>query len=491
MVHSDCIPHQIHLTTAQVRKMGQGLGVNLKHSQMGADKGDVVVMLKPQNARKLLTSYRKQKGMRLQLSPEELDTTIKQGTGFFQMLKKYTGINKTDVIRGAKKIGKDAIKHGSVVAGTAIGAYMGNPMAGAMIGKALGEAGEATIDSIEPTRAGVKLDYRKGISAGKKSIIADAKKVAVEALDEQLDKLPPQYRAIGERALAGAYPDSASAIRDAVNTYARDSGFGLYGGAMVGGDRGMYRPLIGGDKGIRKMGGRMVKGSPEAKAYMAELRNRKKGGSAVGDWFKKAGRTIKKGFDKEIAKPFMKDVGNPTAKVFTKDIPQTFTSKDAMSAYKQIGKHAIEQGIPIATALASMAMGDPTGMSGAMVGNVAQQYASKAYTDKVGTGRPRGRPRKIGGASAMLSAPYKQALRLNKNTYGLQLGNFSADSNAPVSSFSTNPRVRPSSTEMTLSPYLSTTAPAMNPFVPTYYSQAGGQSCGYGGRGLYGGGGLF
>ena len=478
MVHSDCIPHQIHLTSAQVKKMGQGLGVNLKHSQMGADKGDVVVMLKPQNARKMLTSYRKSKGMRLQLSPEELDTTIKQGTGFFQMLKKYTGINKTDVIRGAKKIGKDAIKHGSVVAGTAIGAYMGNPMAGAMIGKALGDAGEATIDSIEPTRAGIKLDYKKGISAGKKSIIADAKKVAVEALDAQLDKLPPQYRRIGENALAGAYPDSASAIRDAVNTYARDSGFGLYGGAMMGGDKGMYK-LIGGDKGVRKMGGRMVKGSPEAKAYMAELRNRKKGGSAVGDWFKKAGKTIEKGFKKDIARPFMRDVGNPTAKAFT--------SKDAMTAYKQIGKHAIEQGIPIATALASMAMGDPTGMSGAMVGNVAQQYASKAYTDKVGTGRPRGRPRKIGGASAMLSTPYKQALRLNKGTYGLDLGNFSSD-NAPISSFTTNPRVRPSSDEMTLSPYLSTTAPAMNPFVPTYPTQAGGTSCGYGGRGLYGGG---
>lgn len=474
MVHSDCIPHQIHLTMGQVKKMGQGLGVNVKHSQMGADKGDVVVMLKPQNARKMLTSYRKSKGMRLQLSPEELDTTIKQGTGFFKMLKKYTGINKSDVISGAKKVGKQAIKHGSVVAGTAIGAYMGNPMAGAMIGKALGEAGEATIDSIEPTRAGVKLDYRKGISAGKKSIIADAKKVAVEALDEQLDKLPPQYRKIGERALAGEYPDSASAIRDAVNTYARDSGFGLYGGAFVGGDRGM-----------RKMGGRMVKGSPEAKAYMAELRNRKNGGAScggkinIGKAFKDLGRTIDKGFKKDIAKPFMRDVGNPTAKAFT--------SKDAMSAYKQIGKHAIEQGIPIATALASMAMGDPTGMSGAMVGNVASQYASKAYGDKVGTGRPRGRPRKIGGASAMLSTPYKQALRLNKSTYGLDLGNFSSD-NAPISSFTTNPRVRPSSDEMTLSPYLSTTAPAMNPFVPTYYSQAGGQSCGYGGRGLYAGG---
>lgn len=478
MVHSDCIPHQIHLTMGQVRKMGQGLGVNVKHSQMGADKGDVVVMLKPQNARKMLTSYRKSKGMRLQLTPEEFDATMKQGTGFFQMLKKYTGINKSDVISGAKKVGKQAIKHGSVVAGTAIGAYMGNPMAGAMIGKALGEAGEATIDSIEPTKAGVKLDLRKGISAGKKSIVSDAKRVAVEALDEQLDKLPPQYRKIGEKALAGEYPDSASAIRDAVETYARDSGFGLYGGAMVGGD-----------KGMRKMGGRLKKGSPEAKAYMKALRDRKAGGKIdIGKTFRDLGKKIDKGFKKDISRPFMRDVGKPLEK--------ELTSKKAMDVYKAIGKHAIEQGIPVATALASMAMGDPTGMSGAVVGNVAQQYASKEYDKAVGgrvmgCGRPRGRPRKVGGAGqttgATLSTPFKQALRLNKNTYGLDLGNFSTE-NAPISSFTTNPRVRPSSEEMTLSPYLSTTAPAMNPFVPTYATQAGGTSCGYGGRGLYGGG---
>jgi hypothetical protein len=132
-----------------------------------------------------------------------------------------------------------------------------------------------------------------------------------------------------------------------------------------------------------------------------------------------------------------------------------------------------------------MALGDPTGMSGAMVGNVAQEYASKGYSRGTGIPRPRGRPRKVGGASAMLSAPYRQALKLNKNTYGLSLGNFSTESNAPLSAFETDKRVRPSSTEMTLSPYQSLSSPAMNPFVPTYATQAGGTMCGYGGRGLY------
>jgi hypothetical protein len=276
MRSGDFVPHQIHLTRPQIQKLGQGLSTNLKHSQMGADKGDIVVMLRPQNARKMLTSYKKSKGMRLSLSPDELDETMKHGTGFFKTLKKWTGINKTDVIKGAKKIGKEAIKHGSVVAGTAIGAYMGNPMAGAMIGKALGEAGEATIDSIEPTKAGVKFDARAGARAGAKSIYKDARKVAVEAIDEQLDKLPPEYRKIGEKALAGEYPDSASAIRDVVG--ASMGGFGLYGG-------------------------RLVTGSPEAKARMAMLRERKAGGKInIGKAFKKLGSDIDKGFKKEIAR---------------------------------------------------------------------------------------------------------------------------------------------------------------------------------------------
>jgi hypothetical protein len=79
--------------------------------------------------------------------------------------------------------------------------------------------------------------------------------------------------------------------------------------------------------------------------------------------------------------------------------------------------------------------------------------------------------------------PYKQALRRN---YGVSLNNVEVVTE-PVSKFSgVDKRVRPSSTEMTLSPYQSMSSPAMNPFVPTKYTQQGGTSCGYGGKGLYG-----
>jgi hypothetical protein len=450
MVGKDFIPHQLGLTQAQINKLVEGKPVNIQHGKMGAGAGDIVIHLKPQNARKLLTAYKKGKGMRLTMHPHEIDTSLKHGSGFFQTLKKYTGIGKTQFLGGAKKIGKKVIADGATVAGTAIGAYMGNPMAGAMIGQALGKAGEKAVDSIQPSKGklGIKFDPREGV----KSLKEDAKMYAVEAIDRQIDKLPPQYRDVAQNALAGKYPDAESLIYDVGSASFKDMG-----------GYGVRRP---------------AKGSAEMREKMARLRAMKGGKIDIGKAFKKLGKDIDKGFKKEIARPFMRDVGKPTAKAFT--------SKEAMDTYKAIGKHAIEQGIPVATALASMAMGDPTGMSGAVVGNVAQQYASKEYDKAVGSGvrRGRGRPRKIiGGDVASMSAPYKQALRLNYG--GLTLNNVSS-SNDAVSNFNVNSRVRPSASEMTLSPYARMDSPAMNPFIPTYYRQQGGTSCGYGGKGLYG-----
>lgn len=57
--------------------------------------------------------------------------------------------------------------------------------------------------------------------------------------------------------------------------------------------------------------------------------------------------------------------------------------KKIVSGLKVAGRHAIEQGIPAAMALGSMALGDPTGMSGAMAGNIAAEYASEAYQKDV------------------------------------------------------------------------------------------------------------
>jgi len=116
---------------------------------------------------------------------------------------------------------------------------------------------------------------------------------------------------------------------------------------------------------------------------------------------------------------------------------------------------------------------------------VRQQRVINPYTGMIGGGlrRARGRPRKdMIGAGVATSKAYKKALKANYS--GLELNNVVGE-NKPISQYNVNPRVKPSSEEMTLSPYLSNSSPAMNPFVPTNYYQEGGQMKGYGGKGLY------
>jgi len=380
----DFIPHQIHLSATQIKKLGSGLATNLKHSQMGADKGEIVVMLRPQNARKMLSAYKKDRGIRLALSPDELDETIKEGGGFFQSLKKYTGINKSDVLAKAKDIGRHALQSGEETLGVALGEAMGDSARGKKIARSLGKAGEAMLDSVKSSKGG--FDFSP--SSAKDILSADAREIAKEVLEEKL------------------------------------SGRGLYGG-------------------------KLVKGSAEAKEHMARIREMKSGGKVnIGKAIKNVGRKI---------------ANNP--------------------AVKSLVKQGISKALPMLGQMASEMMGDETGISGQMAGNKIADMLNA----KIGSGRGRGRPKKLGGAIASNSKAYKQALRLNKATYGLDVSSVGGD-NAPTKDFHIDGKVRPSSSEMTLSPYQSISSPAMNPFTPTRYTQEGGTTCGYGGRGLYGGG---
>jgi len=413
MPKKDFIPHQIHLSTPQIRKLGSGLSTNLKHSQMGADKGDFVVMLHPQNARKMLTSFKNSKGMRLSLSPEEIEMTEKHGTGFFKSLKKFTGINKTDFLKTAKSAGKHLVEKGAEAVGTAVGAYTGNPQMGAVLSKALAKAGDKAVDSIQPSSSkyGISFDPSESVS----SLKQDAKEYGLNVLEGQLDKLPSSLQSVA---------------RDAISS---------------------------------QMGGTGLKGSKQMREKMARLRAMRgsKGGKVnIGKAFRDLGRKISH------------DVINPAKKALT--------SPEAMKTYKQIAHYGVADVLPAVSTGVSMLLGDPTGLSGATTGKILADQIQQ-HTG-AGIRRGRGRPRKGGGIASM-SSPYK---RVMKNKYGLEMAELS--DNRPVSNFSINPRVSSSSPEMTLSPYARLDSPAMNPFIPTHYSQEGGQTCGYGGRGLYAGG---
>lgn len=398
MKYPELIPHQIHLTLDQVKKLGSGLTTTLKHSQMGADKGDIVVMLNPQQARKMLTSYKRNKGLRLKLSPPELEATMKLGSGFFEVLEKI-GISKErlkEVGKTAlKSLGKDVVKKGAD--------YLSKRMP-------VGEYQERMSQLIndEVNSIGRKIIDEEDISASVPQLKSAAKRFGYMALRNEVGRL-------GEK------------------------------------DEKIANSWI--DKAEKTFGTGMKKGSPEMKEKMARLRAMRKGsqsvsdreGEGIGRFFKKAGRKIK-GAAKGVYK-----FGKKASK-----------NKIVSGIAKQI----IKEAAPIALG----SLGALAGPEGAILGEIA----GKQLTSGMGIG-------------VKHSKAYAGAMKRNM---GVSMDKKVARNQA-VGSFARNPRVKPSSEEMTLSPYARMDSPAMNPFIPTKYTQEGGQSQGYGGAGLYAGRGLY
>jgi hypothetical protein len=405
------IPHQLGLSVRQPLMLMKGGAVLIPHSSMGADKGEYVMMLQPQNARKLLTAYKKGKGIKLKLTPTEITETLKRGRGFMDKVKK--AMEKGRVIMNdlldnpaVKELGKVGIKKGAEFVGNAIGGYFGNAELGRNVGKFVGEAGAKGLDARD-----FNITKDELANEAKKQGLDYARKEGRRRIKENIDD--DLYRGLAQHGL------NVADKKVSATTGAEDlRRLGL----------GMKRP-------------KLVKGSAEAKAYMAMIRAKK--GAGIGD--------------------------------------------DILGGLKKVGRYVI----PATTGtLGGLAGGLASGGNplGAIAGSAGGTYAGDVIVDKLGIAgagmrRGRGRPRKVVGMGATMSKPFQQALR--NNFGGLQLRN-EVLANAPTSSFNqVNPRVRPSSDVATMSPYARMDSPAMNPFIPAYYTQQGGTSCGYGGKGLY------
>lgn len=387
----------------------KGGAVLVPHSNMGADRGEYVMMLEPQNARKLLTAYKKGKGIKIKLTPNEITQTLRHGRGFMDKVKKAFAKGKemmNDLLDNPaiKELGKQGIKKGAELVGTAIGGFFGNPDIGRNVGKFVGEAGASGFEGRD-----FSITKNELANEVKKQGLDYARREGRRAIRENIDD--PIYKQAAKESLNLA-DRSISATTGAEDL----KRLGL----------GMKRP-------------KLVKGSQEAKDYMASIRGKK--GAGIGDFFKKVGRYV---------------------------IPATTGTLGGLAGGAATG-------------------GNPVG---AIAGSSAGSYAGNQIVKKLGIEgagmmavRGRGRPRKVVGMGASQSTAFKQAMRVNYS--GLNLSNDDV-SNAPLSSFDkVNPNVRPSSSVMTLSPYARMDSPQMNPFIPTYYTQQGGTSSGYGGRGLY------
>jgi hypothetical protein len=196
-----------------------------------------------------------------------------------------------------------------------------------------------------------------------------------------------------------------------------------------------------GDKALDKAidrafsGGKVMKGSEEAKEKMAKLRAMRKGAGHYENLLK-----VQQGL-RTIGKPFERTVGvNPA------DIGEPIGEAIGAELYKAVHGHPRGYGI------------------------------SRVVYDAI----PKGK-------GVKQSKAYQTAM---KSQVGF-VPDVPTSKSEPVSKFSVDKRVKPSGDQMTLSPYQAPSAPAMNPFVPKHYTQEGGTQSGYGGRGLYAGKGLF
>jgi hypothetical protein len=448
---SEFIPHQLHLTRPQMTKLMKGQGVNIPHAHMGSDKGSAVMMLHPGNAKRLLTGFRKSKGVRIALSPAEMSATISHGRGF-NIGKAFKKLGK-DISRGAKKtftpkLGRDIVS--------------GLEKAGKTTASALIHAGI-------PAVAGLAGDALGGPAGG----VAGA--IAGDMLADQVGK------ATGYGLYGGAHLDPASARKQYMAMIRSMRGMSEADKVKMRGS-GLFKMLhkIGiskksAIKGIKDVGKKAVRyGATALGTAIGAYAGNPVAGAMIGDALGRAGEVgldsmqpSKHGvrFDKgEAVSSLKKDM-----RTLAKDKLEELIDTQVPREYQDIAHRALE-GERLDT------------LAGETLQNKMNAEMRRLQGDGV---RPRGRPRKLVGTGASNSSAFKQALMVNYN--GLKLAS-ADDSNSPVSDFKVNPNVRPSTSEMTLSPYQAVTSPAMNPFVPTRYTQMGGTQSGYGGRGLYGGG---
>lgn len=465
---NDYIPHQLGLSKTQPRNLLMGKGITIPIHRMGAEAGEHIIMLNPANAKKLLNSYKKGKGIRIKLSPDEIRHTVQYGNGFAKAAKKFF---KNPLV---KEAGKKAVRYGAEALGAAVGSYFGNPEMGMMVGDAIGSASEQAID-----RGSVKAGARhlQGTAMDK------GREIAYDSIKQNINKLPSEMRPVARELLDDQF-DYQPKKQQFVNY-----GYGLKKGSDEMREKmAMLRSMKKGGNVAKSLKNafskdRVVSGLKTAGKYVIPATTSALGnvlggvgGTALGNY---SGDQINKSLGLGVrgrGRPRKEggDIGRALKKAFSKD--------KVISGLKTAGKY----GIPAATSALGVALGSTLGGPMGGVGGAALGgYAGDQINKSIGLGmrRGRGRPKKVGGALASSSTAYQKALSRNFNGLTLSSSNVA---NEPVSKFKVNPRVQESSTEMTLSPYQRMDSPAMNPFIPTSYTQMGGTSAGYGGKGLYG-----
>ena len=296
------VPHQLNLNKAQMTKIQKGLPIQIKFNDMGSDKGEIVIGLKEGNAKKLYSAFKKGKGCRICMDEQELDYSMKEGSGFFDSVKKSVSSAGKAISKTAKSAEKTAVNVGNKVAkpvkkviseipapirevlkDEALGLVNGvGGTLGAMIGSATGDAELGGMIQSSINGVATELLEGKKLSLGSKilPIAKRAVNVAVDMIDDP--ELKMITRQVVKKAGAGLYGKAGRGLRGSGL-----SGRGLSGGALTEQDK-VYTTMP------VKRKPRFEKGSQEAKDYMASIRAGKKG-EGLGSFGKSVGSAFKSG----------------------------------------------------------------------------------------------------------------------------------------------------------------------------------------------------
>ena len=255
------IPHQLHLSPAQKRKLLSGLSVQISHAKMGAGAGSDILHLNGKNAKKILSAFKKVKGVRITLDPEEIGES---GEGLYG-----SGVSRSKKAKKWTKYSVDTIGDALGLAGkakTMFGYGSRVKKAGKWEDFSVGAANDAL-----GLASKAKNIFGYGVSRSKK-----AKKWTKYSVDTINDALGLAGKAKTMFGYGSHGPIGANSMKprgiggDGLYGYPAHSGSGLYGS---GGGCGLYGSGLA--SVIRKRGRPRILGrgaATESKAFRTAMR---------------------------------------------------------------------------------------------------------------------------------------------------------------------------------------------------------------------------
>ena len=94
---------QISISPAQLSKIRRGLPIQLKHDSMGS--GDLVIAVHPENAKKMMSAYKRGKGLRITMDENEV-----RASGLLDGIKRLGKKVEKGVLDAGNKVAKPAKK---------------------------------------------------------------------------------------------------------------------------------------------------------------------------------------------------------------------------------------------------------------------------------------------------------------------------------------------------------------------------------------------